>query len=112
MNALEEHKVDWHDKVDSYPEVLLKREEALKKLKNELEESDLDDHRKKDIIKKFYKDNHYYIDFVNRNRKLENLIIPLTETAYYGLCLLAEKNGVTLEKYTSQLLIHHVQNGQ
>lgn len=112
LNHLQENKVDWDDKVKDYPQVLIKREEALKLLKEELEESDKEPDKKKAIMKAFYKDNHYYLDFVNKNRKLENLIIPLEDESYYGLRILAEKQCVTVEKYTTQLINHYVQNSQ
>ena len=99
---LNETKDIWAAHVEAYPSLLEERQVALAALKERL--VDEEDDIKRQTLKAFYQENHMYIDFVNRQRKFENLIIPLEENDYYGLCLLAENKKMTVERFTVDLL--------
>ncbi|MCH4890924.1 hypothetical protein EZV73_25310 [Acidaminobacter sp. JC074] len=106
LNIIREHldetKDIWEAYVEAYPSLLEKRQIALAELKEKL--VDEADDIKRQTLKAFYQENHMYIDFVNRQRKFENLIIPLEDDVYYGLCLLGENKKMTVERFTVELL--------
>jgi len=106
LNAIEKHLEDnstiWKPYVDDYPALLEKRQLELIALKESLEEEE--DSFKRVAMKEFYQENHMYVDLMNKQRKFENLIIPLSEQLYYGLCLLAEDKKMTVERFTVELL--------
>lgn len=92
----------WQAEVKEYPDVLKAREEALIALKATLEDAEPSERASQ--LKLFYEENHYYRDFTNKNRKLENLILPVDDDVFYGLSILAEKNAMTLHRYVVDLL--------
>jgi len=106
LNTIEKHLEDnstiWKPHIDEYPALLEKRQLELVSLKESLEEEE--DSTKRATLKKFYQENHMYVDFISRQRKFENIIIPLSEQSYYGLCLLAEDKKMTVERFTVELL--------
>lgn len=112
LSVLKEHiqskKELWQETVESYPALLEKRQSDLVLLKETLEEKDIPLEEKRAELKAFYSENHMYLDFKNKNRKFENLILQLDETDYYALKIIADDSKVTLESYAVTFLHHLV----
>jgi len=111
ISVIKEHiqskKELWQDTVEDYPAILEKRQSDLILLKESHEEKELPVEERRAELKAFYSENHMYLDFENKNRKFENLILQLDETDYYALKIIADDSKVTLESY-SVTFLHHL----
>ena len=111
ISVIKEHiqskKELWQDTVEDYPAILEKRQSDLILLKESHEEKELPIEEIRAELKAFYNENHMYLDFENKNRKFENLILQLDETDYYALKIIADDSKVTLESY-SVTFLHHL----
>lgn len=99
---LKENETVWLDRVADYPSLLDQRQQNLEALKLTLEDAEKEDRLSQ--LKTFYADNHMYREYNSKHRKLENLIIPLSETTYYALRILGENKGMSLERYVIDLI--------
>lgn len=112
QNLLEKHIGDnksiWENKIEGYAEFLLEREEKLSALKIELDENEeMSAKEKGSILKEFYKENKFFRTEINKNKKLENIIINLDDELYYALNILADNKELSIENYTVELLIYN-----
>lgn len=101
---IEDKKDLWLDKVETYPALLIERQNNLAKLREELEESEKSVEEQREILKVYYEAHHMYLDYDSKNRKFENLILNLEDTDYYALNIIADNNQRTIESFTVDYL--------
>ena len=108
LKHIEEKKDEWSKRIDGYEVFINSRTENLKLLKEELADNEeISDYEKQKTLKAFYKEHFMFLTVINKNRKLENIIVDLEEEAFYALQILAENKEQTIETYTTDLL-HHI----
>lgn len=93
----------WANKIESYKNLLIERQEGLKTLKDSFtDETPIEEKRER--LKNYYKEHKMYRDIHSKNKKMENIILNLDENHYYGLMILAESRELTIEAYTINYL--------
>lgn len=105
MNYINTKNDLWKDKIDGYAEFVENRNAKLVELKISLEENDeMSSIDKRTILINYYIENKMYRDIISKNRKLENIIIDLSEEDYNKAALISEYNGKTIESNTIDFL--------
>ncbi len=108
LELIESKRSVWESKIDGYEEFLKDRDLRLNQLKQSLEEDEEKTiHEKRDILKNFYYEQKIFRYVLNKNRKLENIIIDLEDNEYYAIQILADDKEEAIETYVVDFL-HHI----
>jgi len=109
LELLKQHITDnssvWTSKVETYPQLLIDRKEGLEVLKASFTE-DMPIEEQRAQLKEYYVTHHMYVNYYNKNKKYENLILTLEDNDYYALCLIGESKQESVEKYVADFLTH------
>lgn len=99
------HKAVWDGKIDAYRSKYEKRAKLLENLLIEQRKDKETPHSEKvDALRAFYDKHQIYMHIQSKNAQQENIIIRVTEDAFYALQMLADEDKMSMENYVSKIL--------
>lgn len=95
----------WDGKIETYKTTYEKRAKLLENLLIDQRNDKETPHSEKvDALRAFYDTHQIFMHVQSKNAQQENIIIRVTEDAFYALQILADEDKMSIENYAEKIL--------